>query len=134
MKKYLIFIALFLPVFCIAQTNIYNYQEKGDTAYVNGKRLIPGDTLHLGCGSNADKSFNYIWEKPRGKMNGADDKFIYLPATYCNRFLIYAGRVDEGFGMMKLYYPVFYDPIDKKVQYNVLFLRAIETKEIRGFK
>ena len=105
----------------------------GDTIFVNGKRLLPGDTLHLGYGSTQDKTFNYIWQKPGGQMNGAEQKLKYLANTYCNGFLIYAGRVDEGYGMMKLYYPVFYDPRYKEIKFNLLFLRAIESGEIKGF-
>lgn len=117
-----------------AQSKTLNsYREMGDTIFVNGKRLLPGDTLHLGYGSTQDKTFNYIWQKPGGQMNGADEKLKYLTNNFCNGFLIYGGRVDEGFGMMKLYYPVFYDPRNKAVKYNILFLRAIETGEIKGF-
>ena len=132
--KHCLFLLMLIPGFCFAQkTTIYNYHEKGDSVFVNGKLLVPGDTLHLGYGSNGDKSFNYIWEIPGGDMNGAASKLKYLSKTYCNKYLIYGGRVDEGFGMMKLYYPVFYDPINLKVKYNILFLKAIEKAEIRGF-
>ena len=103
----------------------------GDTLFINGKRMLPGDTLFLGYGSNGDKSFNYIWEKPLGQMNGAAETLKYLTKNYCNGFLLYAGRVDQGFGMMKLYYPVFYDPRNKSVKYNILFLKAIERAEIK---
>ena len=134
MKKFQFLLILLLPIYCFAQkTTIYNYQDKGDTAYYNSKKLVPGDTLHLGYGSNQDKSFNYIWEMPTGKLNGAADKYVYLTKNYSNGFLLYYGRVDQGFGMMKLYLPVFYDPNNKNVKYNVLFLRAIETVEIKGF-
>lgn len=133
MKHYFCLLVL-LPVFCFAQkTSIYNYHEKGDSVFVNSRLLVRGDTLHLGCGINEDRSFNYIWQVPGGGMNGASAKLRYLSKTYCNSYLIYAGRVDEGFGMMKLYYPVFYDPRYPKVKYNVLFLKAIERGEIKGF-
>ena len=104
----------------------------GDTIFVNGKRFLSGDTLHLGYGSTLDKTFNYIWQKPTGQMNGADQKLKYLTNNYSNGFLIYGGREDEGFGLMKLFYPVFYDPRNKAVKYNILFLRALETGEIKG--
>jgi hypothetical protein len=134
MTKYLILFLLLIPFPGNAQkASLKSYREMGDTIFINGKRLLPGDTLHLGFGSTLDKTFNYIWQKPSGQMNGAEEKLKYLPKNYSNGYLIYGGRIDEGFGMMKLYYPVFYDPHNKSTRYNVLFLRAIESGEIKGF-
>ena len=133
MSRYFILIFL-LPFFTYAQkSTLKSYREMGDSIFVNGKMLLPGDTLYLGYGSTQDKTFNYIWQKPGGQMNGAEEKLKYLTNNYCNSYLIYAGRVDQGFGIMKLYYPVFYDPRNKTIKYNILFLRAIETGEIKGF-
>ena len=107
--------------------------EKGDTLIINGKKLRPGDTLYLNYGSNKDSSFNYIWQKPLGQYNGTYEKLISLPATYSNGFLIYGGRADQGFKNIKLYSPIFYDPLKKEIKYNLLLLRALETGELKGF-
>ena len=132
-KYYLIFL-LFISFKTKAQKiSLKTYKERGDTLIINGKRLSPGDTLHLNYGSNKDSSFNYIWQKPLGEYNGANEKLISLPATYSNGFLIYGGRADQGFKKIKVYSPIFFDPRKKEIKYNLLLLRALETGELKGF-
>lgn len=112
----------------------FNYNEIGDTIFINGKKIIPGDTLFLGKGSDPLGGFIYIIQKPpKNVLNAALSKTKYLTKEFSNTFLIYAGRFDEGYGVQKYYLPAFYAFNNKQKLYNISFPQAIKTLEIKGF-
>ena len=122
MKK-LLFILLLSPLFGLAQ-----YRESGDTIFVNNKMILPGDTLHLGMGSDPYKNFVFINKIPSKKSPNADAMTSGGSLT----FLVYKGNQEIKFYGKKFTFKTFWvKNIDNFMShYTVMFPQAIAAKEI----
>lgn len=118
MKK-IFFVFLLLPSFAFCQT-----KQIGDTLWVNDIKFIPGDTLHLGAGSDPDKNYIYVFTQPKPPLKFKPE-YLKKNAPY----LIYSGMQDFGYKVQKFYLPVFIAPNDKR-KYTISFPQALETREI----
>ena len=114
MKKILLIILLF-PALSFAQQK-YDYKEVGETYFINGKKLSPGDTIRLGVGSGADKNFVYIWKVKKPTVNNLLHQ-TFLPESHANSILIYKGKIEQGNKIMPSPQPSFYIPGDKEHLY-----------------
>lgn len=123
MKK-LLFILLLSPLFGIAQ-----YRESGDTIFVNNKVLVPGDTVHLGMGSDPYKNFVFVNRLPSKKMPNTNG----LSSGYSLTFLVYKGLQDAKIiGRKILMVQTFWiNNIDNFMShYYIKIPQAIAAKEI----
>lgn len=78
MKK-LLLISFIIPVLCHSQS----YRISQDTVYVNDSiTFVKGQYAYLGIGSNANKSFNFIFTNP-GSIGG----YTTIGAAYSNTHL-----------------------------------------------
>ena len=121
MKK-LLFILLLSPLFSLAQ-----YRESGDTIFINNKILVPGDTVHLGMGSDPYKNFVFVSHMPNKKVNS-----YTLPSSFSFGFLVYKGTQIEKIGKTKIPYKAFWlGNIDNMLShYGISLPQAIAAKEI----
>ena len=130
MKK-LLFILLLSPLFSLAQ-----YRESGDTIFVNNKILVPGDTLHLGMGSDPYKNFVFVYAKPtvlNAKVVDGQVILNYLNSTEAFNYFIYGGMDFKGKKQIKYGgLPYFYLAGNNKPRntYFIKVLPALTTKEI----
>lgn len=131
MKK-LLFILLLSPLFSVAQ-----YRESGDTIFVNNKILLPGDTLHLGMGSDPYKNFVFVTFKPNmfnaSVINGVAS-VSSVRSQQAFKFLIYKGMTYTGKKAIKHQtgYPYFYLN-GYRGPYNTCYIQmlpAVASKEI----
>lgn len=121
MKKYL-FILLLFPFCCKAQMHIVK-----DTLFVNDSvKLVKGDFLHFGVGSNvATKGFNFISLKP--SILNRDD--LSLPGTWTLKKMIIKGfKVSKSKKIGDTYYVILDG--GNIVNYICDISPAIETKEV----
>ena len=121
MKK-LLFILLLSPLFSLAQ-----YRESGDTIFINNKILIPGDTVHLGMGSDPYKNFLFVLHMPNKKVSN-----YVLPSGFSLGFLVYKGTQIEKVYNTKIPYKCFWvSNIDNMMSHYVIQLQqAIAAKEV----
>ena len=122
MKK-LLFILLLSPLLTLAQ-----YRESGDTIFVNNKILLPGDTLHLGMGSDPYKNFVFVTHMPNKKATTAH----LLPSSFSLGYLVYKGTQIQKIYNTKIPYKAFWvSNIDNMMSHYVIQLpQAIAAKEI----
>ena len=130
MKK-LIIAFLLLPFVGMAQ-----YRESGDTIFVNNKMLVPGDTVHLGMGSDPYKNFIFIYLKPTilniSMVNGVA-QLNYLKSDNAYQYLIFGGMDFKGkkqkkYGGMPYFYLNGYK--NPRNTFYIKLLPAVESKEI----
>ena len=134
MKK-LIIAFLLLPFVGFAQ-----YRESGDTIFVNNKMLLPGDTVHLGMGSDPYKKFLFVKPKPTIFNSSISDGVASGPqlgSSVAFKWLLYKGMQITGKRAKKYGtgYPTFWLN-GMKGAYNtcyIEFLAAISSKEIINF-
>lgn len=90
-----IFVALFFISFSAAA----QYRESGDTIFINNKILLPGDTIHLGLGSDPYKNFLFVNPKPNifnVSISNGQSYLTPLPSSLAFGFLIYKGMQWAG--------------------------------------
>lgn len=134
MKSGFLLLFFSIAISLSGNSQVFEYKEIGDTIFVNGKTLLPGDTIHLGNGSAPDKSFIYIWQIPSGSaFKALMSKLKYLSNKNSGGYLIYHGRIDRGYNQMKLFLPAFYSPGNTKKLFTVNFEQAISYHEITKF-
>ena len=131
MKK-LLFILFLSPLFCAAQ-----YRESGDTIFFNNKVIVPGDTIHLGMGSDPYKNFLFVSLRPNGfnssvSSDGISTKSIERRFAYT--FAIYKGMSlnEKRTKKFNSGYPIFY-LMGYKGPYNTCYIQfpaAAAVKEI----
>lgn len=104
------------------------YRESGDTIFVGGKMLLPGDTVYLGFGSDPYKNFLFVMNAPT-KQNPSVNRLSYV---YSNSFLVYKGTEKKKMYNQKLDYKVFYiNGIDNIASHCIIAIpNAIAAKEI----
>ena len=132
------FIILLLLLPFAGKAQVYNrdaaqkftYKEIGDTIFINGKTILPGDTIFLGNGSAPDHSFLFIQVVKKLSMFNTPR---YLSKEHSRQYLVYKERKLEKSifaNAWPSYQPVFISPLAPGKLILVQWYSALETNEV----
>ena len=135
MKGLLLFVLALITINCYSQKSFADFKYSGDTLYLGERKFIPGDTIHLGFGSGANKEFRYITQQT-SDMSKYSPRNTFLPYEFVNSYLIFK-RIDavnkksEGV-QLNFVEPIFgTTPDNEHLEWMINFTYAIKSREIR---
>lgn len=134
MKISLLLVLSIITVTCFGQKSYADFKYSGDTLYLGEKIFVPGDTIHLGFGSGANKQFLYISQQT-SDMYKYSTRNAYLPYEFANSYLIFK-RIDvvnkkKAGVQMNFVEPIFGTTLDnERLEWMISFTNAVKSGEI----
>lgn len=125
----LILLLTFL-LLCSLSTKSQNFKK--DTLIVGEVHLLPGDTIHLGYGSGANKQFVFVHWRPGVMTYDLGSGPQGIEAIYANAFVIYGGVKWKKFGG-KSYPDANFYLNGTKIRVMVMMTNALGVGEVKGF-
>ena len=134
MKTFLLLLSLTFFSAIHAQQQFGDFKHSNDTLFIQDKMFLPGDTLHLGFGSGANKQFLFIAQQTSNMKKYVTNQPA-LPYQFANSYLIYkrievVNKKQAGI-KMNFVEPIFGTSLqDERLEWMISFTNAIKTGEI----
>jgi hypothetical protein len=132
--KILALLLSIITIHCYSQKSFADFHYSGDTLFIQGKTLIPGDTIHLGFGSGTNKQFLFISQQT-SDMRKYSTRNEFLPYQFANSYLIFKriDIVDKKQSGVPLHFvaPIFGTTLsNERLEWMISFANAINSKEV----